>query len=426
MGAIGVVIIGDFHRLPQSSKEMISDYMKLLADEERTDSKVVVIGINKAGESLISIAPDLGGRIEVIKLGVNPDDKVAELIDRGSHELNLTIAAKNQIVAESRGSFNIAQALCRDACIADGVIGGKDEHQQVSASYELIRERVLDRLSATFHKRAEIFAKGKKLRREGRAPYLQILRWLAQSSEWTVDLEREMAKHPTLRGSVSQVVEKGHLENLLDEKADVLSDLLHYDQESRVIAVEDPQFYFYIRHMAWNRFAERLGYFEVSFSSRYDYALSFAGADRDIAELLEIALSERELGIFYDKNEQSRILAANVEEYLAPIYKSEASYVVVIFGPDYPQRIWTRFESEQFRERFGDKSVIPIWFAGQDYSVFDVSRTVGGLTVDRAKPLEPQVEQIAGELAAKLAGDGAEAAAAAAADDLATSLEVAT
>jgi hypothetical protein len=426
IGAIGVVIIDDFHRIEQSSKEMISDYMKLLADEERTDSKVVVIGINKAGESLISIAPDLGGRIEVIKLGVNPDDKVAELIDKGSEALNLTIAAKSHIVSESRGSFNIAQALCHDACIADGVMGGSDDHQDVSASYELIRERVLDRLSATFHKRAEIFAKGKKLRREGRAPYLQILRWLSQSTEWTVDLEREMAKHPTLRGSVSQVVEKGHLRNLLHEKSDVLSDLLHYDEESRVIAVEDPQFYFYIRHLAWNRFAERLGYFEVSFSSRYDYALSFAGRDRDVADLLDSALSERELGIFYDRNEQSRILAANVEEYLAPIYKSEASYVVVILGPDYPTRIWTRFESEQFRERFGENAVIPIWFAGQDHSVFDVTRTVGGMTVDRSQPLGPQIEVIAGELAAKLANDRAEAAAAAAADDSAPSLEKAT
>lgn len=426
MGAIGVVIIDDFHRLEQSSKEMISDYMKLLADEERTDSKVVVIGINKAGESLISIAPDLGGRIEVIKLGVNPDDKVAELIDKGSAALNLTIKAKNEIVAEARGSFNIAQALCHDACIADGVIGGKADHQDVPASYELIRERVLDRLSATFQKRAEIFAKGKKLRREGRAPYLQILRWLSQSSEWTVDLEREMAKHPTLRGSVSQVVEKGHLQNLLQEKSDVLSDLLHYDQESRVIAVEDPQFYFYIRHLAWNRFAERLGYFEVSFSSRYDYALSFAGSDRDVAKLLESALSERELGIFYDENEQSRILAANVEEYLAPIYKSEASYVVVILGPDYPKRIWTRFESDQFKERFGENAVVPIWFAGQDHGVFDLSRGFGGMTIDRSQALEPQIEAIASDLAGKLASDRAEAAAAAAADDSAPSLEIAT
>ena len=416
MDAIGVVIIDDFHRLDQPSREAISDYMKLLADEERTDSKVVVIGINKAGESLIAIAPDLGGRIEVIKLGINPDERLQELVTKGTSALNITFAAQDEIVAGAQGSFNIAQALCHDACLTSSVTETQTPLKSVDASFELIRERVLDRLSSTFHKRAEIFAKGKKLRREGRAPYLQILRWLSQSEEWTVDLEREMAKHSTLRGSVSQVVEKGHLRNLLDEKADILADLLHYDEESKVLAVEDPQFYFYIKHLAWNRFAERLGYFEVSFSSTYDYALSFAGADRDIAEALYERLADRELGVFYDQNEQSRILAANVEEYLAPIYKSEATYVIVILGPDYPKRVWTRFESDQFKDRFGDKAVIPVWLAGMDYSVFDVSREVGGLTIDRSLVLEDQIDRIADHLAERLANDRAVAAAIAAAD----------
>ena len=48
----------------------------------------------------------------------------------------------------------------------------------------------------------------------------------------------------------------------------------------------------------------------------YDYALSFAGSDRDIAEALFRELQEREFEIFYDKNEQHRILAEDVEEYL--------------------------------------------------------------------------------------------------------------
>lgn len=388
-----------------------------MADEERTDSKVIVIGINKAGESLISIAPDLGGRIEVIKLGVNPEDRISELIEKGCGALNTDIDAKSEIARSSQGSFNIAQALCHDACLTKEITETSTAPVLVDASYELIRERVLDRLSATFQRRAEIFAKGKKLRREGRAPYLQILRWLSQSGEWTIELDREMAKNPTLRPSVSQVVEKGHLRNLLDEKSELLSDLLHYDEESRVLAVEDPQFFFYIRHLAWNRFAERLGYFEVTFSSTYDYALSFAGSDRHIAESLYEQLAERELGVFYDKNEQSRILAANVEEYLAPIYKSEASYIVVLLGSEYPKRVWTRFESTQFKDRFGENAVIPIWFTDVDYSAFDVSRDVGGITIDPSQSITEQVESAVEQLAGRLASDRAEAAARAAQED---------
>jgi hypothetical protein len=272
----------------------------------------------------------------------------------------------------------------------------------MSASFELVRERVLDRLAGLFYKRAEVFAKGKKLRREGRAPYLQILRWLAESEDWTIDLDREMAKNSRLRGSVGQVVDKHHLENHIAEQDEALGGLLHYDPEARVLAVEDPKFFFFIKNLSWNKFAERIGYFDVSFESRYDFALSFAGADRDVAEMLFESLSELEHEVFYDKNEQARILAENVEEYLAPIYKSEASFVIVIIGPEYPNRIWAKFESDQFKQRFGDNAVIPIWFKGVNYSLFDISRDIGGETVDRSQPLEPQIEAIASRLAEKL------------------------
>lgn len=225
-----------------------------------------------------------------------------------------------------------------------------------------------------------------------------------------------MAKHPALRPSVSQVVEKGHLKNLLEERRETLSDLLHYEEEGRVLAVEDPQFFFYIKHLPWNRFAERLGYFEVSFESTYDFALSFSGTDRDIAKGIFDRLSERELGVFYDANEQSRILASNVEEYLAPIYKSEASYVVALLGPDYPAKIWTRFESNQFKTRFGDNAVIPIWLSPNTDSAFDTSRNYGGLTIYPTLEIDPQLDEIADSLASRLAADRAQAAVSAAGD----------
>ena len=310
----GVVVIDDFHRLASDTRQRIADHLKVLADEERDDTKIIVIGINQAGDSLLSFAPDLSGRIEVIKFGVNPDDLVLRLIEKGCAGLQVDLPISEEIVQAADGSFNIAQMLCHDACLTVDVLETQRPAKSMAVSYELVRERVLDRLAGTFYRRAEVFAKGKKLRREGRAPYLQILRWLAQSEDWTIDLDREMSKHSALRGSVSQVVEKGHLKNLLEEQSELLGDLLHYDAEARVLAVEDPKFFFFIKHLAWNRFAERIGYFDVAFSSRYDFALSFAGSDRPLAQMIFDQLSELEHEVFYDKNEQARILAENVEE----------------------------------------------------------------------------------------------------------------
>ncbi|WP_326722072.1 hypothetical protein OHT59_24260 [Streptomyces sp. NBC_00243] len=399
--AAGFVVIDDFHKLDPEIKLSIADHLKVLADEERADTKIVIIGINRAGESLISFAPDLSGRIEIIRFEVNPDDRIEELIDKGCEALQVDFPFKTEIVQSADGSFNIAQMLCHDACLAGGVTKTQSNRSPLTTSFELIRERVLDRLSTSFYRRAETFAKGKKLRREGRAPYLQILKWLSESEEWTIDMDRELSKRPALRGSVGQVVEKGYLANLLDE-IDSIRDLLHYDSEARVLAVEDPKFFFFIKNLAWNKFAERLGYLDVSFSARYDFALSFAGADRDVAQLIFDALSNMEFEVFYDSHEQDRILASNVEEYLAPIYKSEATFIIAILGREYPNRVWTKFESEQFRTRFGDNAVVPIWFADVDYGVFDTSRSYGGEVINRAEPMGPQIAKLARLLAAKI------------------------
>lgn len=399
---LGIVIIDDFHRLEYSVRESISDFMKILADGERSDAKIVIVGINKVGESLLAIAPDLAGRIEVVKLGVNPPEKVRELVEKGCKALNVDFAAAESIVEASAGSFNIAQMICFEACISNDVIETAEEMTPIAASFISIRETVIDQLATTFHKKAEIFATGKRRRKEGRAPYLQILRWLSMSDEWTIDLDREISKNSELRASVGQVVEKGHLEDHLAKNVAQLGDLVHYDAETRILAVEDPQFFFFIRHLSWNKFSERLGYFDVFFSNSYDFALSFAGRDRDVAEKLARALQEREISVFYDFDEQALILGTDVETYLAPIYQSEASFIVPVMGSDYPDRLWTKFESRQFADRFGEKAVIPVWFKDVAYGAFDVSRAHGGFHVDRAEPLEPQIEHIAEKLSEKL------------------------
>jgi hypothetical protein len=140
----------------------------------------------------------------------------------------------------------------------------------------------------------------------------------------------------------------------------------------------------------------------MTFERRYDFALSFAGSDRDIAEKLFSKLSENELEVFYDKNEQHRILAKDVEEYLRPIYQSEAQYIVVLLGNDYPNRIWTKIESDAFVSRFGEDSVIPIWFSDVPNGIFDASKKKGGFTFDRKIEVDTQIDSIVDLLLKKM------------------------
>ena len=81
----GTVLIDDFHRLDDKAKEEIADLMKTLADEGASHSKVVVLGITNAGQSLIAFGKDLANRIEVIPFEANPEHKIEELLQKGEH-----------------------------------------------------------------------------------------------------------------------------------------------------------------------------------------------------------------------------------------------------------------------------------------------------------------------------------------------------
>jgi hypothetical protein len=377
----GVFIIDDFHRLGENIKQDIADHLKVLADEERIDTKLIIVGINKVGDSLVSLASDLNNRIDTIHFEANTIDLVSLLVRKGEEALNIEIEVKDKIVQSANGSFYIVQMLCHRACLRNKVTNRQVKKCSVNISYESICEDIMKDLERRFKEIAIKFATGPSLRREGRAPYLHILRWLAEGNEWSISLRHKMAIHPEQKGSVGQVVEKNYLKKFLDSDPQ-FAQILHFDPKTRVITVEDPQFVFYLRNLNWNRFAGEVGYLGIHFDSRYDFALSFAGPDRAIAKRLFELLRQNEFEVFYDANEQSNILGEDIEEYLRPIYRSEASYVLCLLGPEYPKRVWTRFESSQFKARFSQGKVIPIWFTTAEPGTFDESTRVGGMTID--------------------------------------------
>lgn len=394
LGEVGMVIVDDFHKLNAPTKNEIADYAKLLAEDERTNTKLVLIGINNAGTSLLQFAPDLSGRIDFISFETEPDEKVQELVAAGERALNVNINVRDEIISESQGSFFLAQMLCHATCIKANILQSQASSSATAVSFETIRAEVWDRLDRRFSGITRLFAQGKRARPDGRAPYLHLLKWLAESQSWSIDVRRLAIQQAGLRNSVNQVIDKGHLVEVVEQDAE-LARVLHFEPSSGQFGAEDPQFAFYIRNLPWDQLARSLGYITLNFPQRYDVALSFAGADRALAQRLFELFSEAEIECFYDKNEQHRILASDVEEYLRPIYQSEAQLVVCLLGPDYPKKIWTKFESDQFKARFADGEVCPVWFDSAPTGAFDESRRVGGYEFRLAVSAEPQLKEIA-------------------------------
>lgn len=401
MENFGTVMIDDFHRLPEDVQQSIADLMKVLADEERVNSKIVILGINKAGEALVQFAHDLNNRLEVIKFEANPIEKVRQLLGQGEAALKVQLNVREEIAEAANGSFYIAQMLAHQTCLDSGILEEQGEQVSTRVSFELTRSKVFERLARTFLERTQRFARGTRFRREGRAPYLHLLYWLARCDDWSLSVSRAIRDNPELGGSVTQIVEKGYLRDLVRGDSEIAA-VLHFDPKSRDLTVEDPQFVYFLRNISWSQFAADAGFLTMEFPSRYDFALSFAGPDRAVAEALFHALEEREFETFYDQNEQHRILAEDIEDYLRPIYQSDAEYVVVLLGPEYPKRVWTRFESQQFKDRFRSGAVVPLFFTNAPPGVFDESARVGGFTYDPSGDVNAQVESIAEVLSRKI------------------------
>jgi hypothetical protein len=90
----GTVIIDDFHVLDNETRGDIADLLKRLADTESERSKLIIVGINRAGDSLIDHAPDLANRLDTVRFEVEPEHKILELITAGETALNVELEAR--------------------------------------------------------------------------------------------------------------------------------------------------------------------------------------------------------------------------------------------------------------------------------------------------------------------------------------------
>jgi hypothetical protein len=379
--APGVVMIDDFHVLAPALKKKVADFVKLITDEERTDTKIIILGINLAGQTLVEFAPDLTGRIERLRMETNTKPMIEELFKKGQVALNLEFSSVSDMASEAIGSFHLAQMIGYETCISNKILVATAEKIACTFDAERVRNNILNQVSTTWHKPLYLFARGSRPRREGRAPYLQLLYWLAIGGEWSLDVRRAINDHAEHRLSVGQIVDKGYLETHISDKKDDLAKFIHYDPVSKILSIEDPKVFYYLRHLNWSKFAGQCGFSRIKFDKKYDFALSFAGSERAIARSIFEKLTEDDFAVFYDENEQARMVGNDLEAYFQSIYSSDAEYVLPIISPNYPERVWTKFESDQFKARFGDGRVIPILIGDYRPTFFDELSKVGHLSI---------------------------------------------
>ena len=119
----------------------------------------------------------------------------------------------------------------------------------------------------------------------------------------------------------------------------------------------------------------------MEFPSRYDFALSFAGPDRDIADYFMRARWKS----FTITRRTASLLRMSRNILLRSMHPMRM--VVCVLG----QSLDTKFESAQFKQRFKSGEVIPIVLSTAPLSAFDSARLVGHITWNKAGDFDAQV-----------------------------------
>ncbi len=81
--------------------------------------------------------------------------------------------------------------------VVEGILEVPSQPTVVITSYSSVQRRVVERQRVRFGAAVRNFARGTKFRPGGRAPYLHILRWLAESDSWSISIPEAMRKHIT-------------------------------------------------------------------------------------------------------------------------------------------------------------------------------------------------------------------------------------
>ena len=391
-GVSGTVVIDEFHRLDKDQKDVLANLMKIESDRDGDNLKIVIVGINNAGRSLIDSSPDLTYRVEFFRFGMESEEKIDELIRKGEHALNVDIRSRRSIIENAQGSFYIAQTLCKYACIESGIWEKNDSVREVNVPYEKIKEIALEKNRITFDEVVRKFARGPKFRRAGKAPYYHILKWMTESPTWSLNVAEEMKKHPNEKQSVSNVLKDGLVS--LCKKEGIVK-YLHYDKDTRVLSLEDPMLGYYLKSIEWKEFARDVGFINVDRDKEFDVALTFAGEDRPFVEKLKECLEELDYSVFYDYDQQHYILGQDVEEYLSPIYSEKCRYVVVVLGEKYGIKQWPRLEYQNYHDRIGAGEVLIVRSKKVPHSFTDELSGIGSLTYDPDEDLGKQARDIA-------------------------------
>lgn len=356
----GRYIIDDFHRLESEVQAKLANLVKLAAEAETADiyPKIIIIGINRVGSELIYLVHDIAKRCGIHKVEPAHETAIMELIEKGEEKLNITIGHHKEILHESAGDYWLAQLLCQQICKSNGLIETSLKKIDLNFDTGDLRKRLVNQLENSFLDPVKAFCRGTRFRPTN-DPYFKLLRAISFQDNSVVDLNDLANENPDVKGSINNIKETRI--NILLKSNELCDRYFYYNSQIKSFAIEDPALFYYLKHLDWDELRKSCGFKENEDDYEFDFAISFAGENRAVAEKIAELLGVLDCTVFYDKYYENNYLGRVWSNQFQEIFGKKSRLVICLLDAKHREKIWPTFERECFEPRIPDGAVIPIF-----------------------------------------------------------------
>ncbi len=356
----GTYVMDDFHRLSPDIQEKLADMAKIAAEqgESSTLPKLVFIGINQVGASLIQMVPDIAKRCGIHRIEPGNKETITTLITKGCDLLNIEPIKSEAIFNESEGDYWLSQHLCQAICTMNDILETLDERRAITVDFGALRPSVVSRLNAAYYTCTKEFCRGKRFR-PSNDPYYRLLKAIAEQDSSIVDLNMLANSVEEARGSINNIKER-RLSVLLDTKP-VCAQHFYYNMETKYFAIEDPALFYFLKHLDWEKLRADCGFKHDIKDTEYDFALSFAGENRELARSIAEQLETLDTRVFFDEYFETNFLGKTWTKEFKHIFAEASRLVICLLDAHHLKKIWPTFERECFQPRVEEEAVIPIY-----------------------------------------------------------------
>lgn len=397
----GRYVIDDFHRLEDQTQEKIANLIKVAAEdyEEGQKLKIVIIGINKVGSELIHLVHDIAKRCGIHRIKPAPLETTIELITKGEEKLNIKISKHDEIFKETGGDYWLTQLVCQAICLSHNITQTAPASTELALDIAALRAKVTDRLEHAYSEPVIEFCRGNRFRSTN-DPYLKLLKCVSEQESSIVDLTELANAHADVRGSINNVKEK-RLAILIDSKP-ICERYFYYNPATKHFAIEDPALFYFIKHLNWDDLRKKCGFRAGDREFDFDFAISFAGENRNLARAIKTQLETLDFSVFFDELFEANYLGQAWHKTFMDIFSEKSRFVVCLLDKFHLEKIWPTFERECFLPRVPEAAVIPVYL--DDSSFPGIPKDIIGIKFSPdGVPSEKLQNKITDEIIYKLA-----------------------